>query len=172
MRWLATCNILRHPEIISLAAYRCERSLSGSWSLKRFSLLDVHLLFTSQPMDPPVWKILHHHYEDFKAGYGEHGEKQYGAFRPMANEVVEEYLKCGDMHQGFARVCCTNPECKNEYILAFSCNGRWSCPSCHEKKRFTSARTSPTTSSIAARIVNIRLTPFRSLKLVRIICVV
>ena len=42
------------------------------------------------------------------------------------------YLKCGDLAEGFARVRCL--ECHHEYLLAFSCRGRWFCPSCHDKK--------------------------------------
>jgi hypothetical protein len=34
------------------------------------------------------------------------------------DEVVEEYLRCGDLHEGFARVRCTNPACKHEFLLA------------------------------------------------------
>jgi hypothetical protein len=61
-------------------------------------------------------------------------EKQYGFFRPVVDEVVEDYLRCGDLHEGFARVRCTNPDCRHEYLLSFSCKGRWFCPSCHSKK--------------------------------------
>jgi hypothetical protein len=57
-----------------------------------------------EPTDSPLWKILHNHYEDFKAGYDEHGEKQYGFFRPVVDEVVEEYLRCGDLHACKSRV--------------------------------------------------------------------
>ena len=45
---------------------------------------------------------------------------------------VNKLLDCGDLEQGFARVRCDH--CKHEYLLAFSCNGRWFCPSCHQKK--------------------------------------
>jgi len=41
-------------------------------------------------------------------------------------------MDCGNLEQGFARVRCDN--CKHEYLLAFSCKGRWFCPSCHQKK--------------------------------------
>jgi len=47
-------------------------------------------------------------------------------------DVVRDYLKCGDLREGFARVRC--PNCRHEYLLAFSCRGRWFCPSCHTKK--------------------------------------
>ncbi|NIA09552.1 MAG: hypothetical protein GWP10_07450 [Nitrospiraceae bacterium] len=50
------------------------------------------------------------------------------------DDVVHDYLKCGDLKEGFARVRCTNPYCHHEYLLAFSCKGRWFCPSCHSKK--------------------------------------
>jgi len=46
--------------------------------------------------------------------------------------MVRKYLECGDLEQGFARVRC--PDCHHEYLLAFSCRGRWFCPSCHSKK--------------------------------------
>jgi len=72
-----------------------------------------------EPTDSSLWKILDTHYADFKSGYDEHCEKQYGFFRPVVDEVVEEYLRCGDLHEGFARVRCTNPECKHEFLLSF-----------------------------------------------------
>jgi len=36
------------------------------------------------------------------------------------------------LERGFARVRCEH--CRHEYLLAFSCKGRWFCPSCHQKK--------------------------------------
>ena len=87
------------------------------------------------PKDPeasPLWNILNTHYESFERDYEEKFEKKYGFFRPVIREVVEEYLKCGDLKEGFARVRC--PDCGHEYLLAFSCKGRWFCPSCHMKK--------------------------------------
>ncbi|MEK7288838.1 MAG: transposase zinc-binding domain-containing protein [Planctomycetota bacterium] len=33
---------------------------------------------------------------------------------------------------GFVRVRCG--DCREDYRLAFSCKGRWFCPSCHAKK--------------------------------------
>ena len=32
-------------------------------------------------------------------------------------------FKCGDLAHGFARVRC--PDCRHEFLLAFSCRGRW-----------------------------------------------
>ncbi|MCD6151360.1 MAG: transposase zinc-binding domain-containing protein, partial [Deltaproteobacteria bacterium] len=47
-------------------------------------------------------------------------------------DVVSNYHACGDLKQGFARIRC--PDCHHEYLLSFSCRGRWFCPSCHAKK--------------------------------------
>ena len=41
-------------------------------------------------------------------------------------------LECGDLARGFARIRCDH--CKEDRLLAFSCKGRWFCPSCHQKK--------------------------------------
>jgi len=84
------------------------------------------------PKESPLWNLLNNHYEDFERNYPQRFEKEYGFFRPVISEVVYDYLKCGDLKEGFARVRC--PDCRHEYLLAFSCRGRWFCPSCHAKK--------------------------------------
>ena len=44
----------------------------------------------------------------------------------------EKFIRCGTLEQGFARV--RGDDCQHEYLLAFSCKGRWFCPSCHQRK--------------------------------------
>jgi hypothetical protein len=46
--------------------------------------------------------------------------------------VVNKFLDCGDLEHGFARIRCDH--CQKDHLLAFSCKGRWFCPSCHQKK--------------------------------------
>lgn len=58
----------------------------------------------------------------------------HGFLRPVVDGVVEEYLRFGDLHEGFAGIRCSNPECKNEYLLALSCKGHWFCQRCHSNK--------------------------------------
>ena len=50
----------------------------------------------------------------------------------LTREVVRNYLPCGYLKTGFVRVRCGN--CREEYLLAISCKGRWLCSSCHAKK--------------------------------------
>ena len=70
------------------------------------------------PTDSPLWNLLNNHYDDFEKHYEEKYEKKYGYFRPVISEVVTEYLKCGDLKEGFARIRCQ--DCGHEFILSFS----------------------------------------------------
>ncbi len=90
------------------------------------------LYHPKQPALSPLWRILNNHYEIYEQMYDKKFKNKYGFFRPVINEVVYEYLRCGDLKEGFARVRCK--DCDHESLLAFSCKGRWFCPSCHSKK--------------------------------------
>ncbi len=85
-----------------------------------------------KPQETSLWKLLDDHFLEFEGRYDELFQKQYGFYRPVISHVVNKYLECGDLHQGFARIKC--PDCHHQMILAFSCRGRWFCPSCHAKK--------------------------------------
>ncbi|MDT8441226.1 MAG: transposase zinc-binding domain-containing protein, partial [Desulfuromonadales bacterium] len=85
-----------------------------------------------QPQQSVLWKMLDQHYPAFARDYEQAFRTSYGYRRAVVDDVVREYLKCGDLREGFARVRC--PDCCHEYLLSFSCKGRWFCPSCHAKK--------------------------------------
>jgi transposase-like protein len=51
--------------------------------------------------------------------------------------ILDAFLKCGDLQEGFARVRC--PKCKHEMFVAFSCKQRCTCPSCHQKRTLLTA---------------------------------
>ena len=80
-----------------------------------------------QPEASALWRLLNNHYEGFEQCYEERFEGNYGFFRRVIGQVVRHYLTCGDLKNGFARVRCR--DCRDEYLLAFSCKGRWFCPS-------------------------------------------
>ena len=52
--------------------------------------------------------------------------------RRVEENVIERFLECGDPQHGFARIYCD--QCRHGYILAFSCQARYFCPSCHQKR--------------------------------------
>jgi hypothetical protein len=56
----------------------------------------------------------------------------YGPWRAVVPAVVDRFLACGILEHGFARIHCD--ACAHEYLLAFSCKGRYFCPSCHAKR--------------------------------------
>jgi hypothetical protein len=58
-------------------------------------------------------------------------QNKYGVLRDVVREVVCKYLGCGDLKRGFTRIKCKY--CKHEVLLAFSCKGRYFCPSCYQK---------------------------------------
>jgi len=84
------------------------------------------------PESSSLWQLFNHHFESFVRCYEERFEKKYGFLRNVFRNVVEKYLRCGDLKEGFARIRCE--DCKHEFLLAFSCQGRWLCPSCQAKK--------------------------------------
>jgi Zn finger protein HypA/HybF involved in hydrogenase expression len=84
------------------------------------------------PQKTPFYQCIADHFEEFVQVYDERYVREYGFWRPVIAEVVEKYLECGDLAHGFARIRCEN--CGHEYILAFSCKGRYFCPSCHMKR--------------------------------------
>jgi len=60
--------------------------------------------------------------------------------RGLPRHVIEEfraYLKCGQLHYGFMRICCTS--CDFEGVVAYSCKKRGFCPSCAGKRMVESA---------------------------------
>ena len=64
-------------------------------------------------------------------------ERRYGFWRSFVDEQVRRYLDCGLYENGFARVRC--PDCRAEYLLAFSCKPRELCPSCAGRRAAATA---------------------------------
>ncbi len=84
------------------------------------------------PQESSLWQLLNANFAEFESCYDRRFARDYSFYRLVVSHVVNKYLECGDLHEGFARVRC--PDCHHEYLLAYSCRGRWFCPSCHSKK--------------------------------------
>jgi hypothetical protein len=87
------------------------------------------------PRDPKAsdfYACVEDNFEELEQVYDEKYRKQHGFWRPVIHEVIYKYLDCGDLHQGFARVWCS--ACRLEFLLPYSCKGRYFCPSCHQKR--------------------------------------
>jgi hypothetical protein len=59
--------------------------------------------------------------------------RSHGSLRPVVERVLREFLRCGLLEHGFARLWC--PECRRSVLVAFSCRGRSFCPSCEKKRQ-------------------------------------
>jgi len=85
-----------------------------------------------KPQYTPYYQCIEDYYEEFKRVYDRRFSQKYGYLRSYIEKVIYQYLDCGILHNGFARVKCGS--CKHEYLLAFSCKRRHFCPSCHAKR--------------------------------------
>jgi hypothetical protein len=93
-----------------------------------------------RPRDPhacDLWRLMERHFEVFQRVYDERFAAKYGFWRPIVERSVTAFLRCGDLHEGFARVRC--PDCRHEMFVAFSCKQRCTCPSCHQKRTLLTA---------------------------------
>jgi hypothetical protein len=56
------------------------------------------------PQASDLWRLLDEHFETFQQVYDERFAAKYGFWRPIVERSVTAFLKCGDLHEGFARV--------------------------------------------------------------------
>lgn len=84
------------------------------------------------PQASDLWRLLYEQFDSFQQVYDERYQVKYGYWRPIVQQSVAAFLKCGDLQEGFARVRCA--DCKHEMFVAFSCKQRCTCPSCHQKR--------------------------------------
>ena len=101
----------------------------------------VEPLSLYRPRDPRasgLWQVIDRHFPSFQQLYDERFAAKYGFWRPVIEQSVAAFLRCGDLHEGFARVRC--PDCRHEMFVAFSCKQRCACPSCHQKRALLTAR--------------------------------
>ena len=85
-----------------------------------------------QPEASVLYQILFHSREDFEHQWETTFQHQFGALRDEVLKTFDEYLTCGILAHGAARVHCDT--CKHSLLVAFSCK-RWGvCPSCGAKR--------------------------------------
>jgi ribosomal protein S27E len=77
-------------------------------------------------------RLVREHFGEFRAVYPDRYAGKFGFWRPVFDKAVHEFLTCGDLREGFARVRC--PDCRHEFFVAFSCKQRCICPSCQQKR--------------------------------------
>ena len=78
------------------------------------------------------YQLFEDHFDSYALCYEERFEPCSGALRPVVVRSVEQFLSCGRLQGGFARIRC--PKCHAEHLLAFSCRTRNFCASCQAKR--------------------------------------
>ena len=91
-----------------------------------------------RPADTPLYRTVQNHLETFLALCRDDGEEQ--SVSPHAERERRRYLECGILAYGFARA--RGDECGHDFLIAFSCQGRGLCPSCHTRRLATVRRRS------------------------------
>ncbi|MGD0266757.1 MAG: transposase zinc-binding domain-containing protein [Candidatus Methylomirabilota bacterium] len=86
-----------------------------------------------RPETSPLWQIVARHLAEFLIVYDDRYAPTHGPLRAVVPRALESFHRCGILAYGFARVRC--PDCRHEYLLAFSCKQRCLCPSCHAKRQ-------------------------------------
>ena len=69
------------------------------------------------PRDSNLWRLMDRHFETFQRVYDRRFADKYGFWRPIVARSVTAFLRCGDLHEGFARVRC--PDCGHEMFVRF-----------------------------------------------------
>ena len=62
----------------------------------------------------PLYGLVEDHFDDFEQVYKERFADKHGFWRPVIRKVADRFLNCGDLHHGFARIRCENPDCRHE----------------------------------------------------------
>jgi hypothetical protein len=84
------------------------------------------------PEQTVFYQLFETHFDSYVRAYEEGFEPRSGPLRPVVVRSVEEFLSCGRLQGGFARIRCT--KCRKEHLLAFSCRTRNFCSSCQAKR--------------------------------------
>jgi hypothetical protein len=84
------------------------------------------------PERSAFYQLFENHFDSYVRCYEERFESNSGPLRPVVVRSVEEFLACGRLQGGFARIRC--PKCHAEHLLAFSCRTRNFCSSCQAKR--------------------------------------
>jgi len=79
-----------------------------------------------------LYRLVYSLRDDLPLVWEEQFQPEYGGLRDEVLSAFDEYLNCGLLCHGAARVHCDS--CKHSLLVAFSCKQRGICPSCSAKR--------------------------------------
>lgn len=84
------------------------------------------------PEQTQLYRVVYHGRDELTRVWEERFQETYGVLRDEVLTTFDEYLNCGLLAHGAARVYCDT--CKHSLLVAFSCKKRGLCPSCGAKR--------------------------------------
>jgi hypothetical protein len=85
-----------------------------------------------RPEKTAFYRLFQDHFDNYVRAHEQRFEPRSGPLRRVVVRSVEEFLSCGRLEGGFARLRC--PKCHAEHLVAFSCRQRGICSSCQAKR--------------------------------------
>lgn len=104
--------------------YRCVRWEESKEKLQHYR--------RREPERSALYQLVYHGRDELTRVWSERFQSEYGALRDEVAVTLDEYLNCGLLAHGAARVYCDT--CKHSLLVAFSCKKRGVCPSCGAKR--------------------------------------
>lgn len=74
-----------------------------------------------EPRKNYYYRCVEENFEVLERVWDDRYQNTYGYWRSHILDVIYDYLDCGNLHLGFARVKCE--DCNKEYLLPFHVNG-------------------------------------------------
>ena len=84
------------------------------------------------PSKTVLYRIVSSGRDELPRVWSDRFQAEYGVLRDEVLETLDQYLNCGILEHGAARVYCDC--CKHSFLVGFSCKGRNFCPSCSAKR--------------------------------------
>ena len=85
-----------------------------------------------KPEASELYRLVYHGRDELVRVWEDRFQPQYGVLRKEVLSTFDEYLNCGLLCHGAARVYCDG--CQHSDLVAFSCKKRGVCPSCSAKR--------------------------------------
>jgi hypothetical protein len=79
-----------------------------------------------------LYRLAEDPFDTLEGIWYERHEREHRFLRPIVRRVVEQFLDCGDLTCGFARLRFL--ACGKDLVLPWSCRRRCFCPSCHQER--------------------------------------
>jgi len=92
--------------------------------------------YRPRPATNDLKEIVEDSMEELLRDWDARFRQSYGPLPARVRTLLERFTRCGDLHFGFVRLRCVNPDCKKkgERLVPFSCKSRHLCPSCSQRR--------------------------------------